>query len=480
MEVEEAELREAISEAASAAVRAPSAWSPGARPRSAVSGSAADAADAPPTASVPTAAPLRDEDGFPLEPEQVAPLLRAARRGAYARLLAPAAESGLLSHLHAAARDDLREILLRTAGGLENSTALLLGPRGAGKHRVLCETLAELRGKSGAAGADFLVVDVSAVLMTDEVSTLMGIAAQLNLTAQIHMRRFGSFADGLRHMLHLLRRSRPGSQGEGQREGQAQPVCFVLHNFEDFALRPKQTLLYSLFDLCQTDDAQMAVIGLTSRVDALDLLEKRVRSRFSGRQLALSYLPTVADATSLLRRALSEPVPAEAKSVDGRLVRPFHGAWASAVDELCAALEASPTLERLLWHGLTPRTLLAGLKLHLAALSPAAPLPTADGVEAALARELPLPVAEALLPELSVVELLLLLCLQRRLDTDAPPPHTLRAVLREYHQFLADAPEAAAHPALVLRLSPRALECYVRDAAVLPTHVRRFGVSWLK
>ncbi len=28
------------------------------------------------------------------------------------------------------------------------------------------------------------------------------IAAQLNLTAQIHMRRFGSFADGLRHMLH--------------------------------------------------------------------------------------------------------------------------------------------------------------------------------------------------------------------------------------------------------------------------------------
>eukprot|EP00962_Isochrysis_galbana_P060106 scaffold34136_cov67-Isochrysis_galbana.AAC.1 len=29
----------------------------------------------------------------------------------------------------------------------------------------------------------------------------------------------------------------------------------------------------------------MAVVGLTSRVDAVDLLEKRVRSRFSGRQV---------------------------------------------------------------------------------------------------------------------------------------------------------------------------------------------------
>ena len=128
------------------------------------------------------------------------------------------------------------------------------------------------------------------------------------------MRRFGSFSDGLRHMLHLLRRARPGAQGEGRREAQAQPVCFVLHDFENFALRPKQvysilyystilfytarlrgvraparagglarrasalsahfphfshslpppppqTCLYSLLDLCQTDDALLVVVG---------------------------------------------------------------------------------------------------------------------------------------------------------------------------------------------------------------------------
>ena len=42
-------------------------------------------------------------------------------------------------------------------------------------------------------------------------------------------------------------------------------------------------LLYLLwlYSPWQSEDAQMAVVGLTSRYDAVELLEKRVRSRFS-------------------------------------------------------------------------------------------------------------------------------------------------------------------------------------------------------
>ena len=36
-------------------------------------------------------------------------------------------------------------------------------------------------------------------------------------------------------------------------------MLFVLHDFEAFAARPKQTLLYSLFDLMQSEDAQVRV-----------------------------------------------------------------------------------------------------------------------------------------------------------------------------------------------------------------------------
>jgi hypothetical protein len=141
-------------------------------------------------------------------------------------------------------------------------------------------------------------------------------------------------------------------------------------------------------------------------------------------------------------------------------------------------------------------------------------LPTIAGLEHSLTVELLLPVPEGLLPELSVVELLLLLCLKKRVDKEMPPPHSLRAVLREYAGFLREAPEAAAQYALpnaplkkafehlcalglvragggsgallsmdgsALRLvvPPRVLEVFVRGSDSIPTLVKRFGSSWL-
>ena len=72
--------------------------------------------------------------------------------------------------------------------------------------------------------------------------------------------------------------------------------------------------VYSLFDLLQTEDAQMAVVGLTTRVDAADLLEKRVRSRFSQRLLLVPPLVTTDDCAALIRHTLALPAKL-AKSV---------------------------------------------------------------------------------------------------------------------------------------------------------------------
>ncbi|KXN74636.1 hypothetical protein CONCODRAFT_76717 [Conidiobolus coronatus NRRL 28638] len=59
-------------------------------------------------------------------------------------------------------------------------------------------------------------------------------------------------------------------------------VLFVLENFEKFTHINKQTLLYNLFDLVQgSNHISLSVIGLTSRIDVLNLMEKRVKSRFS-------------------------------------------------------------------------------------------------------------------------------------------------------------------------------------------------------
>ena len=49
-----------------------------------------------------------------------------------------------------------------------------------------------------------------------------------------------------------------------------------------------QTLLYNLFDIAQAKKAPIAVIGCSTRVDVAELLEKRVKSRFSHRWLYLA------------------------------------------------------------------------------------------------------------------------------------------------------------------------------------------------
>lgn len=103
----------------------------------------------------------------------------------------------------------------------------------------------------------------------------------------------------------------------------SRPVFFILEEFDLFAHHKNQTLLYNLLDVSQSAQAPVAVVGLTCRLvctlslsharthshfklpvilwvkrflwacstlvlqDVLELLEKRVKSRFSHRQIHL-------------------------------------------------------------------------------------------------------------------------------------------------------------------------------------------------
>lgn len=68
----------------------------------------------------------------------------------------------------------------------------------------------------------------------------------------------------------------------------SQAVIFVIDEFDMFAAHPRQTLLYNLFDIAQARKAPIAVLGCTTRMDVVEMLEKRVKSRFSHRYVYLS------------------------------------------------------------------------------------------------------------------------------------------------------------------------------------------------
>lgn len=76
--------------------------------------------------------------------------------------------------------------------------------------------------------------------------------------------------------------------GQTLRDGSStKKYVFVLDEFDLFALRPKQTLFYCLLNLIQGRNVNIVLIGLTIRIDAADLLEKRVKSRFSQRIIVI-------------------------------------------------------------------------------------------------------------------------------------------------------------------------------------------------
>jgi len=121
--------------------------------------------------------------------------------------------------------------------------------------------------------------------------------------------RRASFATHLRFLLDALREQQlggggPARAGAGAGAGAAPPtVLFVLEEFDAFARRPKQTLLYTLFDLSHKAGSHIAVCGLTTRLDAVGLLDKRVKSRFDNRQL-LCATPDLGTVLDILRRRL--------------------------------------------------------------------------------------------------------------------------------------------------------------------------------
>eukprot|EP00268_Persea_americana_P065707 TRINITY_DN8820_c0_g1_i4.p1 TRINITY_DN8820_c0_g1~~TRINITY_DN8820_c0_g1_i4.p1 ORF type:complete len:423 (-),score=35.58 TRINITY_DN8820_c0_g1_i4:379-1647(-) len=173
-----------------------------------------------------------------------------------------------------------------------NNSILLLGPRGCGKTAVLDLVLRDLNAEY----TDMiLVVRLNGLLHSDDISALKEIARQLCLENQLLFSKMASFDDNSQFMTDMLRECGLAHK----------TIIFVLDEFDLFT-QGKQRLLYSLLDAMQSLTSQAVVIGVSCRLDADQLLEKRVRSRFSHRKL-LFIPPSTEDLQRLLERTLYLP-----------------------------------------------------------------------------------------------------------------------------------------------------------------------------
>lgn len=191
----------------------------------------------------------------------------------------------------------VHQLLEQTITAGEGNSMLIIGARGSGKSLLVNTALSQL---TAAYLSDFHIVRLNGLLQTDDRLALREIWRQLGVEMELdenEQPKNTNFADTLSSILAIL--SHPDElQGQDGGEDPARTstsVVFVLDEFDLFASHPRQTLLYNLFDIAQAKKAPIAVLGLTCKVDVVDSLEKRVKSRFSHRTLHLK-LPSSLDA----------------------------------------------------------------------------------------------------------------------------------------------------------------------------------------
>ncbi|NWR27538.1 ORC4 protein, partial [Tachuris rubrigastra] len=318
----------------------------------------------------------------------------------------------------------LLELLKRTTLHGESNSALIIGPRGSGKTTLLNRVLKDLR-EMKQVRENLLEVHLngkhhflSGLLQTNDKVALKEITRQLQLENVVGDKVFGSFAENLAFLLEALRK--------GDRSSSC-PVLFVLDEFDLFVHHKNQTLLYNLFDISQSAQAPVTVIGLTCRQDILELLEKRVKSRFSHRQIYLMNSFDFKQYMKIFKEQLS--LPADFPD------QPFAQKWNDNIQHLSEDKAAQDVLQNLFQHTKDLRSLYFLLMLAVSAVTVHHPLLTAADLQEA-SRQHRSDSKAKIVHGLSVLEICLIIAMKHLNDVYDGEPFNFQMVYNEFQKFI--------------------------------------------
>ena len=254
-------------------------------------------------------------------------------------------------------------LLRQTVLAGEGNSMLIIGPRGSGKTTLVEHAISEI---SDEVQETFHVIRLSGFICTDDKIALREIWRQLGQEIEELVLedsdgpRGINYADALTRLLALL--NHPAHRDEASEKHvdensrkSTKAVIFVLDEFHLFASHTRQTLLYNLFDCAQTSSAPIAVLGLSTKLNLAEMLEKRVKSRFSQRQVVIGPPKTLQAFKELCSAALIPPYPSMSKpTFAAKLVQRQHVhdgeqayddlrlAWASYVSACLFVSESDP------------------------------------------------------------------------------------------------------------------------------------------
>ncbi|ESR61572.1 Origin of replication complex subunit 4 [Citrus sinensis] len=290
-----------------------------------------------------------------------------------------------------------------------NNSILLLGPRGSGKIAVLELILTDLLLEYP---DTISVIKLNGLLHSDDCCAFKEIARQLCMEHQLLFSKMASFDDNSQFMIEMLRECGLAHK----------TIIFVLDEFDLFA-QGKQRLLYSLLDAMQSVTSQAVVIGVSCRLDADQLLEKRVRSRFSHRKL-LFLPPSKEDMQRLLEHILSLPV-------DSSLPHAYAVEFNKKIKNILADGRFKEIVNTLVNLDSTVNHLLRFLFLAVSYMDLESGFLSFENFKTALSNSHRQPKLECIKADCSILELYILVCM-KRLEVKEQNSYNFNSVMKEY------------------------------------------------
>ncbi|CAN8267018.1 unnamed protein product [Cochlearia groenlandica] len=289
-----------------------------------------------------------------------------------------------------------------------NNSILLLGPRGSGKVDVLDLVVGDLLEEYPDSVS---VIRLNGLLHSDDNCAFKEIARQLCMEHHLLFSKMASFDENSQFIIAMLRECGLAHK----------TIIFVLDEFDMFA-QGKQRLLYSLLDAMQSVASQAVVVGVSSRLDADQLLEKRVRSRFSHRKI-LFLPPSREELDSLLEHLLS--LPADSIFPSG-YVSQFNG----KIKNITSDTRFKEMLRTFFNANSTVNSFLKFIFRVVSSINMESGLLSLENFKTALSSMQRQPKLEAVI-DCSVLELYLLVCM-KRLEVKEQNSYNFISVMKEY------------------------------------------------
>lgn len=307
--------------------------------------------------------------------------------------------------IHEKEREQLERLVEECVEFGTSNSVLILGLPGQGTSFLVNNVLEVFNEKVS-------VVKLSGLLHTNDHLALKHIIQQLHIDVLEEDKVTGSFFDNLGFVLESLKSSN---------RNEAKPLIIVLDQLEYFTHHKNQTLLYNLFDVVQSHQAAICVIAITKRIDALELLEKRVKSRFSPNEIY------IVNSVTYDLRLLKVNVKSR-----------YADEWNASLKNLEASNTVKATFQTLSAHSKSIRLYKQFLLCLIDRISPSHRFLTEQDFTQTLNLFLPNEKID-ILTNLSVLELCIVIACSHHSEIYDMEPFNFEMVFKRFRQFCAQA-----------------------------------------